>query len=823
MRKSNSRVTVRGDSLTVVLLAAIGMLTAAPTSKGVETGWISEMIAVPERAKLIAAQNGVDWCQTVPSFRSRYPIVETAACPTEGDCDIPANRDGAVPSGSTPVKYVRIKFNVFRNDDGSSPAASQSDVDAQMVQLNADFAPSRIQFSALTEFINSTTFRSYADLEETAMKAAHADQPAAQLNVYVVNIEEGYLGIGTFPWDPNATATYGGLIIDDEWFGAGQKTLTHEVGHCLGLWHTHRGVTEVTGCDGCREWAGASASARDITGDFASDTDPTPVNYTCSGPGGTDECSGGAWGATDPQNYMGYASDSCYTEFSPHQMGRMHCWTSVELSTWLVPAPEGLLQFGGSGYSIPEPGGVMTVSVSRVSGSVGAVTVGFTTSNGTAMAGSDYTTTNGTLSWGDGDSTPKTFEVSITDDGDVELTESGSLVLMNPMGGASLGSPSTVEFTILDDEAGDCVNIVEDPSFEAGNPWPLWTVQSSTAFGSPLCDGGCGDGGGTAGPWGGANFAWFGGIATAETATLGQAVTIPPGQATLYYYLWIGSVVSPFTDTLTVKLDGNTLDTHLEPSTAEPGYTRRSVDVSAYADGGSHALLFEYVGPPDGGTANFCVDDVVLTVCPESSVGITAGADAYGTTMPSGIVQVVSGSCTSFTISADSYYHISQILTNGDDVAGASGLAETNFTWCNITSPGSIWAYFDVNLAASNTPEWWLASFGLTNNFDLEALNDHDNDGLLTWQEWICRTDPTNASSVLTVSNVVVDTESDRIIRWQSAPDRLYTIRRLPDLVSGTSSNIATGVPATPPVNVHTDSVGVTLPVFYDVLCEDGP
>jgi len=116
-----------------------------------------------------------------------------------------------------------------------------------------------------------------------------------------------------------------------------------------------------------------------------------------------------------------------------------------------------------------------------------------------------------------------------------------------------------------------------------------------------------------------------------------------------------------------------------------------------------------------------------------------------------------------------------------------------------------------------------LASFGLTNNFDLEALNDHDNDGLLTWQEWICRTDPTNASSVLTVSNVVVDTESDRIIRWQSAPDRLYTIRRLPDLVSGTSSNIATGVPATPPVNVHTDSVGVTLPVFYDVLCEDGP
>lgn len=154
--------------------------------------------------------------------------------------------------------------------------------------------------------------------------------------------------------------------------------------------------------------------------------------------------------------------------------------------------------------------------------------------------------------------------------------------------------------------------LILDPDFEQGTPWPSWTTQTSTNFGTPCCDGGCGNGGGTAPPFDGANWAWFGGIPAPETATLGQSITIPNGAtATLTFQMQIGAVSSPFTDTLTVKMDNTTLMVFTEPATAETGYTLRTFDVSAFANGASHTLLFSYVGQTSG-TCNMTVDDVLL-------------------------------------------------------------------------------------------------------------------------------------------------------------------------------------------------------------------
>jgi hypothetical protein len=123
--------------------------------------------------------------------------------------------------------------------------------------------------------------------------------------------------------------------------------------------------------------------------------------------------------------------------------------TIVDNETASVP---GTLQFSGANYSVNENGGEATITVTRVGGSSGAISVGYSSTGGTATAGSDYTAVSGTLSWNDGDSSEKTFTVPINDDGDFEGNETINLTLENAMGGANIGTPGTTVLTIVDDE-----------------------------------------------------------------------------------------------------------------------------------------------------------------------------------------------------------------------------------------------------------------------------------------------------------------------------------------------------------------------------------
>ncbi|NTV73035.1 MAG: hypothetical protein HGA66_02375, partial [Holophaga sp.] len=50
---------------------------------------------------------------------------------------------------------------------------------------------------------------------------------------------------------------------------------------------------------------------------------------------------------------------------------------------------------------------------SRTGGTYGAASVSYSTSDGTATAGSDYTTISGTLNWTNGDAADKFFDVLI--------------------------------------------------------------------------------------------------------------------------------------------------------------------------------------------------------------------------------------------------------------------------------------------------------------------------------------------------------------------------------------------------------------------------
>lgn len=127
--------------------------------------------------------------------------------------------------------------------------------------------------------------------------------------------------------------------------------------------------------------------------------------------------------------------------------------------TTAAPAP-GALQFGASNYNAVAPN-TASVIVNRASGGLGAVTVDYQTSNGTATggaacaAGVDYVSTGGTLSFADGELS-KTFAVQLCPDAAPEPNETINLTLSNPTGGATLGSPATAAITIYTSGTAPC-------------------------------------------------------------------------------------------------------------------------------------------------------------------------------------------------------------------------------------------------------------------------------------------------------------------------------------------------------------------------------
>ena len=87
----------------------------------------------------------------------------------------------------------------------------------------------------------------------------------------------------------------------------------------------------------------------------------------------------------------------------------------------------------------------------RTSGSEGLVTVDISTVEGTATGDEDYESNSATLVWESGDSSAKTFTITMIQDTMAEGSESFQLVLSEPLFGATLGSPSTMSVTIQDD------------------------------------------------------------------------------------------------------------------------------------------------------------------------------------------------------------------------------------------------------------------------------------------------------------------------------------------------------------------------------------
>jgi len=110
--------------------------------------------------------------------------------------------------------------------------------------------------------------------------------------------------------------------------------------------------------------------------------------------------------------------------------------------------PPGTIQFSQTAFSVPENGAAATITVLRQGGSNGSISADYTTSDGTAIAGSDYQATSGTVSFSDSVTTPQSIDIRINED----TADESSETLQITLSGARTGSPSAATITIIDND-----------------------------------------------------------------------------------------------------------------------------------------------------------------------------------------------------------------------------------------------------------------------------------------------------------------------------------------------------------------------------------
>jgi hypothetical protein len=123
--------------------------------------------------------------------------------------------------------------------------------------------------------------------------------------------------------------------------------------------------------------------------------------------------------------------------------------------------------------------GTFTVSLSAVSGK--DISVNYTTSNGTATAGSDYTATSGTLTISAGNSSGS-ISVLITNDSTFEGDETVTLTLLDPATNATI-SDDTGILTIAEDDPGPTLSINDVTTADESAANATFTITLTPASG----------------------------------------------------------------------------------------------------------------------------------------------------------------------------------------------------------------------------------------------------------------------------------------------------------------------------------------------------
>ncbi len=118
-----------------------------------------------------------------------------------------------------------------------------------------------------------------------------------------------------------------------------------------------------------------------------------------------------------------------------------------------LPPPHGTIRFAGNSYRVSESSPELVITLLRVDGASGHISVDYRTYGITATAGDDFYASSGTLYFDDGQESA-TITLALIDDKQTESDESFKLVLENPIN-TEISGEASVTLTILDDDIED--------------------------------------------------------------------------------------------------------------------------------------------------------------------------------------------------------------------------------------------------------------------------------------------------------------------------------------------------------------------------------
>ena len=83
--------------------------------------------------------------------------------------------------------------------------------------------------------------------------------------------------------------------------------------------------------------------------------------------------------------------------------------------------------------------------------------------------------------------------------------------------------------------------------------------------------------------------------------------------------------------------------------------------------------------------------------------------------------------------------------------------------------------FSEILTATHPTPQWWLASYGFTNNFET-AVNQTGANGYQFWQSYIAGLNPTNPASKLLLTSTPRLNGGQCVLGWNTVTGRVYSI-----------------------------------------------